>query len=168
MLFSAEDEFGFFIGPLELDRLHEVAKLWVASWSEAMPHLDFESRRGWLLGYLVELTRKGVILRGAFAQDETLLGFMSLDPATGYIDQIAVAPAVKGQGVAAALIAEARRVCRNQLDLDVNEANPRARRFYEKQGFIQVGTGTSERTGLPLLKLRWTAGVIVGQAAQQQ
>ena len=166
---SLEDaDFEIVLGALGLDRLGEIATLWVTSWSEAMPDLDFESRREWLVGYLAELTRKGVILRGAFAEDEALLGFITIETATGYIDQIAVAPSAKGKGVAAALIGEARRLSPGRLDLDVNEANPRARRFYEKQGFIQVGTGTSERTGLPLIKLRWMAGVIVGQAAQQQ
>ncbi len=51
-----------------------------------------------------------------------------------------------GDGVAAALIAEAKRRARNlgaaSIWLSTNQGNARACRFYVKQGFAQVGTKT--------------------------
>ena len=155
------------VAPVLPKHYDALADLWVASWSEEMPTLDFGARRAWLIEHFAALTAGGTRLRGAFSGDGAPLGFISIDPNTGYIDQVAVAGASKGRGIAAMLLKEARRLSPNTLTLDVNEANPRARRFYEKQGFVEIGTGTSPRTGLPVLKLRWTS-VSRQQAAQQQ
>lgn len=144
------------IGSLPPSRFAEAADLWVESWAEAMPGLDFAIRRDWLVTHMAELKRGGTRLRAAF-RGKRLLGFVTIDAKTGYIDQIMVASAVKGAGIAAALLDEARRLSPKRLSLNVNEGNPRARRFYEKHGFFEAGRGTSERTGLPILMLRWEA-----------
>ncbi len=39
------------------------------------------------------------------------------------------------------------------LELHVNLDNPRAVRFYEREGFVQIGEGVSPRSGLPILSL---------------
>jgi putative acetyltransferase len=41
------------------------------------------------------------------------------------------------------------------VELEVNEANVRARRFYDCEGFAAVGRGVNPQSGLPTLKLRW-------------
>lgn len=152
------------ISPLTSEHYPEAVDLWVATWREEMPHLDFESRRGWLLGHLDELVSGGAKLLGAFGGG--LLGFVSIKP-DGYVDQLAVSVAAKGRGVADALLAAARQHSPDRLELDVNEHNPRARRFYERQGFFEIGRSISERSGLPLIKLRWLAGDQSQQAQQQ-
>jgi putative acetyltransferase len=43
------------------------------------------------------------------------------------------------------------------IELDVNETNPRARRFYEREGFSIVGRGLNPQSGLSTLKMRWRA-----------
>ena len=43
------------------------------------------------------------------------------------------------------------------IELDVNEMNPRALRFYEREGFSVVGRGLNPQSGLPTLKMRWRA-----------
>ena len=62
--------------------------------------------------------------------DGAMIGFVTVDPATLYLDQIVVAPEFWGSGVGAALVAEAKRLSPNGLDLDVNTDNARAIRFY--------------------------------------
>jgi ribosomal protein S18 acetylase RimI-like enzyme len=60
-----------------------------------------------------------------------------------YIVSIAVAPAFRGLGVGAALLAHVERACAGRskhLFLCVSSFNPRARRFYERHGFEAVGT----------------------------
>ncbi len=82
---------------------------------------------------------------------------MTIDPRLGALDQLCVAPAERGSGLAAALIDEAKSRSPGVIDLDVNEANLRARRFYEREGFRVIGQGVSPHSGLPTLKLRWRA-----------
>jgi len=50
-----------------------------------------------------------------------------------------VAPEAWGTGTAERLLAEARRLSPRGLDLQVNQDNRRAIRFYEKQGFAITG-----------------------------
>ena len=62
-----------------------------------------------------------------------------------------------GSGLASALIDEAKRLSPGVVELDVNEANERAVRFYEREGFDFVTRGTSEHSGLPTRRVRWRA-----------
>ncbi len=83
-------------------------------------------------------------------------GFVTVDPASGYLDQLCVRPGEQGSGLAGALLDEAKRLSPGALELDVNEANERACRFYEREGFVAVTRGASAQSGLPTLRLRWT------------
>ena len=98
---------------------------------------------------------------GSTRSDEPA-GFVTIDPKTGALDQLCVAPAERGSGLAAALLDEAKRRSPGVVELEVNEANARARRFYEREGFAIVGRGVSPLSGLPTLKMRWTRERIAG------
>ena len=52
-----------------------------------------------------------------------MIGFVTVDPRTLYLDQIVVAPEHWRSGVGATLIAEAKRISPAGLDLDVNTDN---------------------------------------------
>ncbi|RBP17211.1 putative acetyltransferase [Roseiarcus fermentans] len=135
-----------------------LADLWVAAWRDSGFAIDFEARRAWLVERLAaHRTAGGAIVVGLDARGRPA-GFAAIDPATGYLDQLCVAPAEKGAGLAAALVAEAKRLAVGAVELDVNEANERARRFYAREGFVVVGRGSSAQSGLPTLRLRWTPG----------
>jgi len=84
-----------------------------------------------------------------------VIGFVTVDRATRYLDQIVVAPEHWGSGSAALLVAEAKSVSPSGLDLDVNTDNHRAIRFYEKQGFVISGAGTNPISGKPVHRMRW-------------
>lgn len=133
-----------------------LADLWVAAWRESGFAIDFEARRPWLLERLAEHRAAGGAIVVGLDADGRPAGFVAIDPASGYLDQLAVAPAEKGSGLAAALLAEARRLAPGGIELDVNEANARARAFYAREGFVIVDRGVSPRSGLPTLRLRWT------------
>lgn len=134
------------------DDVAALASLWVESWSRAMPELDFEARRAWLAEHLATLKREGASIRVWPAEGDPL-GFVTIHPMTGYIDQLAVGVSAWGTDVAPGLIAEAERISPERLELLVNKDNPRAVRFYEKNGFVKLGETFSERTGLPLWKM---------------
>ena len=131
--------------------------LWVAAWRAAMPEIDFAARRPWLDGHLDALAAAGARILVAEA-DGMPAGFVAVDPARRHLDQIAVHPAHQGHGLADLLMAGAQALSPSGLVLDVNEANPRARRFYARHGFAPAGTGVNPRSGLPTLLLRWVPG----------
>lgn len=144
---------------VDLDDPHlpGLVDLWVASWAKTLPAIDFEARRGWLLDHLETETAEGVRVRVALSGTGEPLGFVMIDAATGYLDQIAVAPEVWGGGIAEALLREARRLSPAKIVLDVNADNPRAVAFYARQGFREIGRGVNPRSGLATLKLEWRA-----------
>jgi putative acetyltransferase len=112
--------------------------LWLRTWQQAYPDIDFSARLAWwrerwrneLVGhtYIVVADSAGA-----------MTGFVTVDPKTRYLDQIVVAPEAWGSGLAEALVAEARRLSPGGLDLQVNQDNARAIRFYLKQGFVITG-----------------------------
>jgi putative acetyltransferase len=131
--------------------------VWAAAWSATGLPIDFKARRAWIDERLRTLRADGAeIVVGLDASDKPA-GFVTIDPNSGYLDQLCVAPAERGSGLALALLGEAKRRSPAMVELDVNEANGRARRFYEREGFSVVGRGTSPHSGLPTLKMRWRA-----------
>ena len=127
--------------------------LWQRTWQQAYPNLDFAARVDWWRErWKSELVPSAKIviaeLSGAIA------GFVTVD-ATGYLDQIVVAPEAWGSNVASALIDEAKRIASAGLDLLVNQDNARAIRFYQKQGFAITGAETNPRSGAPLHRMSW-------------
>ena len=133
-----------------------LADLWVASWRETGFPIDFEARRPWLKDRLLAHRAAGGAIVVGLDADAGPAGFVTIEPATGYLDQLCVAPDEKGSGLASALLEAAKRLAPGVVELDVNEANGRALRFYEREGFVRVARGFSEHSGLATLRLRWT------------
>lgn len=123
--------------------------LWVASWREAMPAIDFEARRAWIAGVLHRPDYETLVVERGGAP----VGFATLED--GHLHQLVVAPAAKGGGCARLLLDAAKARAPQGLVLDVNEANARAVRFYAREGFRRVGIGTNPASGLPTLAMRW-------------
>jgi putative acetyltransferase len=130
--------------------------LWVASWREAMPNIDFVARRQWFCARLQTLEAAGAVTICGFDSGGLLLGFVTLDPASGQLDQFAVAPRAKGLGAADRLLEEARRLSPQGLVLEVNQENLRALNFYKRQGFEKIAAGVNPRSGLKTWRLRWS------------
>ena len=84
-----------------------------------------------------------------------IIGFVTVDPRTLYLDQIVVAPELWGSDIGARLIAEAKRLSPAGLDLDVNIDNARAIRFYKKQRFSISGAGVNPISGKPVHRMSW-------------
>jgi putative acetyltransferase len=131
--------------------------LWAAAWIATGLAIDFDARRAWIDDRLRTLRAKGDMIIVGLGADCRPAGFVTIDPSGGYLDQLCVAPAERGSGLASSLLDEAKRHAPSVVELDVNEANSRARRFYEREGFLVVGRGVSPHSGLPTLKMRWRA-----------
>ena len=137
--------------------LPELADLWVESWAKTMPAIDFEARRSWFVDHVGALAERGVAIRLAMADTGAIAGFVTIDRASAYLDQICVGSPFWGKRVAEALLGEARRLSPVSIVLDVNEDNDRAVAFYRRHGFAVIGTGVNPRSGLKTLKLEWRA-----------
>lgn len=129
--------------------LPELVDLWVLSWQSAMPTIDFEARRAWIVERLSALQAGGVQIMCVFdVASGAMAGFATIDPTDGLLDQLAVAPRYWGRGAAHLLLDEARRRSPGRIELEVNQDNPRAVRFYEKQGFVRAAESVNQRSGL--------------------
>lgn len=143
-------------------RMPAMADLWVEAWQETLPEIDFEARRGWLCHRVGALVEEGAVIwvaaLPAGAAPERTVGFVTVHPKTGYIDQLVVHPDLWGAGVARLLLDAAAAQTRAPLSLDVNEENERAVRFYEKSGFSVIGRGVNPTSGRPTLRMARAAG----------
>jgi putative acetyltransferase len=142
------------VRPMRAEDLSETLDMWVAAWQVAYPLIDFAARRGWTADRIAELERSGS--RSLVAQrDGRIVGALVVNPDTGYLDQLVVATDCQGQGMAAHLLAEARRIAPAGLDLHVNVDNARAIRFYEKHDFKTTGEDVNPRSGAPIFRMSW-------------
>ena len=128
--------------------------LWLRTWQKAYPELDFAERLDWWRerwrNELLPVAE--VVIAEA---DGTMIGFVTVDPRTFYLDQIVVAPEHWRSGVGATLIAEAKRMSPAGLDLDVNIDNVRAIGFYRRLGFLITGVGANPISGKPVHRMSW-------------
>ena len=130
--------------------------LWQRTWQLAYPQLDFAARADWWRErWRNELVPAAKIM--VAEHNGALAGFVTVD-ATGYLDQIVVAPEAWGSRVAVALIDAAKEIAPDGLELLVNQDNARAIRFYQKHGFAITGAETNPRSGAPLHRMRWQPG----------
>jgi putative acetyltransferase len=142
-----------FFRPIQAQDMHELVSLWVKSWHETMPEIDFEARRPSFQELLEQHRQTGYQIDGLF--DEELLGFIALHPITGDLDQICVGVHAKGTSAGLKLLNHAKSLSPNGINLKVNVANLRAVRFYEREGFTRVGEGINPQSGLKIYHYRW-------------
>jgi putative acetyltransferase len=126
--------------------------LWLETWRQAYPSIDFAARVGWWR----ERWRNELVPKADIVVAETagaLAGFVTID-ATGYLDQLVVAPDRWGSELAGMLVDEAKRRSPERITLLVNKDNARAIRFYQRSGFVHAGEDVNA-SGRPVLKMEW-------------
>jgi putative acetyltransferase len=129
-------------------------ELWRRTWQQAYPAIDFAARVAWWR----ERWRSELVPAAAIVVAEAggaLVGFVTVDTATGYLDQIVVAPETWGTGVAELLLDEAKRRSPARLELHVNTDNARAVGFYRNHGFAVAGEDVNPRSGAPVYVMKW-------------
>jgi len=128
--------------------------LWLRAWQAAYPELDFAARLDWWRRRWRDelLPTAQVVVAEA---SDGMIGFVTVDARTLYLDQIVVAPEHWASGVGKALIAVAKQLSPTGLELHVNTDNARAIRFYEKLGFSITGDGVNPISGKPVHRMRW-------------
>lgn len=132
-------------------------ELWRRTWQLAYPKLNFDERVDWWRErWRNELVPKATII--VAEHGDTIAGFVTIEPDTGYLDQIVVAPEHWGGALGDMLVAKVKQMSPGEVTLHVNTDNARAIRFYEKQGFVIAGEEKNPRSGAPIYRMRWTAG----------
>jgi putative acetyltransferase len=128
--------------------------LWLRTWQAAYPDIDFNKRLDWWrMRWRNELLPAAAVV---IAETKAgMIGFVTIDAATRYLDQLVVAPEYWGAGIGLALINEAKRLSPAGVDLDVNADNARALAFYNKCGFAVTGDGKNPITGRPIHRMSW-------------
>ena len=129
-------------------------ELWRRTWQLAYPQIDFTTRVDWWR----QRWRDELVPSATITIAETaghIIGFVTVDPRSFDLDQMVVAPEAWGTPVASALIARAKQISPQGLDLHVNTDNVRAIRFYQKQGFVIAGEAINWRSGAPVYKMSW-------------
>ena len=127
--------------------------LWLQTWQQAYPSIDFAGRENWWRErWRSELVPKAEII--VAEQAGALIGFVTID-ASGYLDQLVVAPDHWGSKLATALVDEAKRLSPDCIRLLVNTDNIRAIRFYERNGFAHAGEDVNPTSGRPVLRMEW-------------
>jgi putative acetyltransferase len=152
------DHVGTVLRPYDARDEDVAMALWRRTWQAAYPTIDFAARLDWWRQrWRNELlpAAKVMIAEANGAEGPTMIGFVTVDPHTLYLDQIVVAPERWGFGIGAALVAEAKRISPRGLDLDVNTDNARAISFYGKQGFVISGVGVNPISGKPVHRMSW-------------
>jgi putative acetyltransferase len=136
-------------------------ELWRRTWQAAYPDIDFTARLPWWRArWRDELVPTCTIMvaegaRARAGEPAALVGVVTVDPRTGYLDQLVVAPEAWGSPAAHALVDAAKRIARSGLDLHVNRDNLRAVRFYEKEDFAISGEEVNPRSGAPIYRMSW-------------
>jgi putative acetyltransferase len=138
--------------------------LWVASWKATFADVDFDARREWLVQRLRALEAAGAVTLCLFdGASGAMAGFVTIHPKTGWLDQICIGPDRFGTGAASALLAAARKASPRRIGLDVTADNARAIRFYERQGFREIGEGPRSLSGRATVVMEWRAGTKDGR-----
>jgi putative acetyltransferase len=143
----------FTLRPYRAEDEDAAIALWLETWQQAYPSIDFIARVAWWrTRWRNELVPNAAII--VAEHEEALIGFVTID-STGYLDQLVVSPSQWGSAIGDALIDEAKRRSRAGITLLVNTDNVRAIRFYKRNGFVDAGSDVNPTSGKPVLKMAW-------------
>jgi putative acetyltransferase len=143
----------FHLRPYRADDEEAAIALWLATWQQAYPSIDFAGRVPWWRArWRDELVPNAAIMVAERAN--ALIGFVTIDT-RGYLDQLVVAPDYWGSELGNSLVTEAKRLSPDRITLLVNADNARAIRFYERNGFAHGGGDVNPTSGRPVLRMEW-------------
>ena len=146
----------FAIRPATASDATQIADVWLASWRATFDfgpaHPDDDVRR-WVREDLLVEAENWVATDPS--QSHRVIALLGLSETM--VEQLYVRPEWIGRGVGRELLALAKRRRPDGLELYCFAANDRARRFYERNGFVPIafgdGSGNEERQ--PDVLYRW-------------
>ena len=143
----------FYLRPYRTEDEDAAIALWLETWQQAYPEIDFTARVPWWRErWRSELVPNANIVVAERA--DALIGFVTID-VSGYLDQLVVSPGHWGSDLGNALVEEAKRLSPDRITLLVNTDNIRAIRFYQRNGFAHAGEDVNPTSGRPVLRMEW-------------
>ena len=143
----------FHLRPYRAEDEDAAIALWLETWQLAYPDIDFDARVPWWRErWRGELVPDAAII--VAEQAGAMAGFVTID-ASGYLDQLVVAPGHWGSRLATMLVDETKRRSPNGVTLKVNADNFRAIRFYERSRFVHAGEDVNPGSKRKVLKMAW-------------
>ncbi|MES2602052.1 MAG: GNAT family N-acetyltransferase [Pseudomonadota bacterium] len=143
----------FTLRPYTADDENAAIDLWFRTWQQAYPSINFAQRlEGWRTRWRDELVPVAQIV--VAEQNRNVIGFVTMD-ASGYLDQLVVAPEAWGSDLGNVLIAEAKIMSPRGITLLVNADNARAIRFYERNGFVHTHDDVNPVSGRKVYGMAW-------------
>jgi GNAT superfamily N-acetyltransferase len=131
-----------------------IAEVWLRAFASAYAfphaHTDDDVRR-WIRDEVVSGKETWV-----GQDDRGVVGFIALAP--GWVEHLYIDPVAQGEGIGRRLLELAMtRDTTGELQLWTFQANDRARRFYARNGFVEVEMteGTSNEERQPDVRLVW-------------
>ncbi len=120
-----------------------------ATYDFPLAHPDDEVRT-WIRERLIPNDEVWVLDDGG-----AIVGLLALAP--GWIEQLYIAPGRLGQGLGSRLVELAKARKPEALQLWTFQVNERARRFYERHGFVVAETtdGSGNQEGQPDVRYEW-------------
>ncbi len=144
----------FTLRPYRADDEDAAIALWQETWQLAYPAIDFAARVPWWRErWRSELVPNAAVIVAEV--DGKLAGLVTID-ASGYLDQLVVAPAHWGSRLATQLVDSAKQHSPRGITLLVNNDNARAISFYKRSGFVEAGEDVNPTSGRPVLRMAWT------------
>jgi len=125
-----------------------------ATYDFPLAHSDDEVR-GWIRDEIVPTRATWVATDG---EGGPVVAMMVVGP--GELDQLYVAPDRLGRGIGRRLLELAKGSSPDGLALFTFQVNARARRFYERNGFVATwfGDGAANEEGQPDVRYAWRPG----------
>ncbi|CAN5357570.1 GNAT family N-acetyltransferase [soil metagenome] len=143
----------FILRPYSAHDEDAAIELWHRTWQQAYPSIDFAQRLdGWRQRWRHELVPVAQIVIAE--QGRAMVGFVTID-ASGYLDQLVVAPEAWGSDLGNVLITEAKTMSPGGITLLVNTDNARAIRFYERNGFVHTHDDVNPVSGRKVYGMAW-------------
>jgi GNAT superfamily N-acetyltransferase len=145
------------ISPAVATDAAEIGELYLASRNDALPFLrrihSDEQVRAWIANVLLVQCRVWVARR-----EQRIVGFLALNK--DELEQLYVLPDHYRSGVGSSLLEIAKAESSGRLCLFTFQRNPRARAFYESQGFriVDWNDGSRNEEREPDMRYEWVAG----------
>ncbi len=148
----------FEVCKLQAGQIEAAVDVWVRSRWQAQPWL--EQRMDYTADQNLGFFRTVVAVENDVwiaVHHEMVLGVMAIGD--GEIDQLYVGPEYQNRGIGTALLEKARELQPGGLGLFTHQKNEKARRFYQRKGFVAVRFGVSPAPeSEPDVRYEWTPG----------
>lgn len=132
-------------------------QMWRASMEQALGITDHHTWQE-QLDYLERLAQTNSVRLAVDQATNQVVGIMAVEGAE--LNQLYIHTEYQGRGIGTQLLDLAKALSPGQLYLYTFEVNKKAQRFYEQHGFIIIGRGVEQESGMADIRYQWVKDAI--------